>query len=256
MSTFDLMFYGLALLATCAALVGALAGDLRRASTGLLVVRAAMAALSVLLGLIAVAAAQVAVALATIALERRSRRGGSEDVLTADAPPRRWRAALPVLALFVLASRAVLMARWPILAAAPPAPVVVVALPLATVGFPHCIVTALLVWSIGLFACTARRTADGIGIGVAIMGTAAVLAVVAISRFVSGAEEGRLLAVLVVGLSALPPWLAVLLRRAASPPASSSLHPEHDPGSTGARLAGTLSAVVAAIAVALLAVAW
>jgi len=279
MSVADLLFCVLALTALTGAMVAALWPGLRRAAWALLIAAGALALLSGLLGAwqVAVLQACVVVAAATGLGYLATQQGVSQDAEDAsadpqsaspkaasaspdaeaelpdpardgqaahdrvgvhkahhaeDAPQRLWASVAVVLAFVVLISRAVLMARWPLLEKSRV---------VSMVGLPHVLLAGLSLFSIGLLAAITRRSAAGIAIGVALMTEGAVLALVAVSHFVAGSEDGTMLAALVVVLAAVA--------------ASIGLHHERLKAGVpeSGRVADGLLTVVAAVTLALLA---
>jgi len=253
----DLLFYLCALVALTGALSSALRHDLRRAARSLLAAAAAVTALLALLGAPLVAALLGAVVVAAfVVLQRKGVSisipgpgpdmegvAGSQD--EASAPTGRVRAALLVLAFLVIASRVVLMARWPLLAV-PAAPRAVTWLP--AVSLPHYLVTALVLFGIGVFAAITRRTAAGVGMGIALMHAAVAVGIAAEAHFVGGGSEVQLLVALVVAFAAASAMAAASL-------GSRSGDFAHD-SDAAKRIATGISTVMVGLTLALLAGAW
>ena len=242
----DAFFYLLALAAVAGSLSAALAPGLRRAAWSLVFVSGTLAGLFALLGAPVVATLQAGVVIAAAAaLEHFAPRhsGGEATATATDAPVRLWRATLPVLALLVLLARAVLMARWPLSAAASASRATARAafFGLPAVGLAHYLVTALLLFSIGLLASVTRRSVAGVAVGIQLMSGAAVLAIVAFAHSVGDGSDARMLAALVVAVSALR--CAVVARAGAI----------ESPSIAAQRLAGALATVLAGLTLALLA---
>jgi len=111
----------------------------------------------------------------------------------------RVRAALLVLAFFVIALRAVLIVRWPLLAVPTSAPGTAASVAwIPAVSLPHYLVTVLVLFCVGVFAAVTRRSASGIGMGIALMHAAVAVGLCAAARFVGGGSDMEALAVTAV----------------------------------------------------------
>lgn len=153
---------------------------------------------------------------------------------------RRAPAVVLLAAFFVLVLRALLIARWPLPSSGSAAAAV---LPTA-LSLPHFLVTALVLFCLGMFAAATRRSVAGVEVGIRVMVGAVALTLVAFSCFVVGGEEGGTLAGLLVAIAAV--WRVVGRHFLGN---SSPLSDR----STSERVGTTLLAMVAGVALLLLA---
>lgn len=153
----------------------------------------------------------------------------------------RLRSAGVVAAFLVIVARALLMARWPLAAESASGPVA-----FAAVGLLHFLLAALVLFCAGWFAAMTQRRLSGITAGFAMSLVAAALAFASAGRFVGGAAEANVLAAVVVVAVASPLLLGARF--------VASWNAGTDDVAEGA--GATLSFVLAAVALALLAGAW
>jgi len=194
-----------------AALAAAFLADTRRGASALYVCGLALAALLAMLGAFAAAVLQAVVVLVAATLQRRSgqlARESTDPMATRDqarTPLARSSGGVTlVLAFFVLAAHALLIARWPL------DPVSAAASPQHT-SLSHYVFASLLLFTIGMLAIVLQRSTRAAWVGVVLMSGASVLAIAAVARFVGGAGDGRLLAALVVVMSSVAPLVGIRL---------------------------------------------
>lgn len=132
-------------------------------------------------------------------------RARADESAVATVSAGRLPAVLLAAAFLVMAVRAVLMVRWPLLASdatstsgAWPGPA----------GLPHHLVVALVLFTVGLFAAATGRGPRAVGRGLTVMLVAAAVALASVVRFVGGQGDENLLVMLVVAASAATTWLS------------------------------------------------
>jgi hypothetical protein len=242
----DVVFYVLSLAAVGAALASALRADLSKAG------KAALAEGAALAGLLGLASAPAVAALAGlgIVLGYAAMTRGVEEPAAAEAAfddaatlAGRLRTAALVAAFFIVTARSVLIVSWPF--AHLPTRTAAAAAPVA---LAHFLVVSLLLVSIGFFAVISRRTIAGVGLGLASASGGAALALASVSRFVGSSGEAAQLAALVVVFAAGAALIAVRAMGGGRDFVRSS--------DTAWNVAGSLSAVLAGVTLALLATAW
>jgi hypothetical protein len=240
----DFLFYFLSLTAVGAALVSAIRADLSRAADAALVGGAAVA------GLLGLASAPLPASLlgacvfAGYAARSRARQLAEPALDSASTLPSRLRAAALVAAFFAIAVRTVLIVRWPFAEAGRGA----AQAGLPAVALTHFVVVSLVLVAIGFYAAIVRRSVAGVGLGLAAATAAVVLMLASASRFVGEAGDASHLAA-VVAVFAAATGMATL--RVAS--GCGDLLRSSD---AAWRVAGSLQAVLAGVALALLATAW
>jgi NADH:ubiquinone oxidoreductase subunit K len=245
LTSHDFLFYAFSAVAIAAALACALRADLARAATAALVGGAAM---TVLLGLAAapVPATLVgACVLAGYTTWQRSDALPQPAVDDASTLASRLRSAALVAAFFAIAARSILIVRWSFVETAPH-PVSFAGLP--PVSLTHYLIVALVLFAIGLFAAISRRTVAGVGLGLAHVAVATVLALASVSRFVGDSGEAAGLAAL-AAVAAMAAGAATIRVAAAAGDLLRS-------SDAAWRVAGSLSTVLAGLTLALLATAW
>jgi hypothetical protein len=241
---YDVLFYLFSLTAVGAALVSAIRADLSRAVGAALVGGTAVA------GLLGLAAAPLpatlvgACVVAAYAARRRAVAAAEPAFDAASTLASRLRAASLVAAFFAIAVRAVLIVSWPFAEAGRGATLA----GLPPVALTHFVVVALVLVAIGFYAAIVRRSVAGVGLGLATASAAVVLMLASVSRFVGEAGEAVHLAA-VAAVFAAATGVAVL-RTASS---CGDLLRSSD---TAWRVAGSLQALLAGVALALLATAW
>ncbi|MFN2375452.1 MAG: hypothetical protein ABR538_02870 [Candidatus Binatia bacterium] len=236
----DLLFWLLSVVALAAALAPAWTADRLRSVRALGVTGLAVAGLFALLGAWLAAALLAASTAGGLLLSRGAAAGPGTGQATASA---RLRSAAVVVAFLVVVARALLMARWPLAAVTTTGPAA-----FAAVGLLHFLLAALVLFGAGWLAAMTQRRLSGIAAGAATGVVSAALAVAASGRFVGGAAEANLLAAVVVALVAT----AVFLAARFVPSWKDAIADDGVAEDAG----GTLSLVLAAVALALLAGAW
>jgi hypothetical protein len=254
-SAHDVVFYALSLAAVGAALVAGRTAGLSKACKAGLIEGAALAGLLGLASAPAAAALTGSCVVLGYAAMKRSERGTAAGVEPAtfasrDAPlddaatlASRLRTAALVTAFFVIAARSVLIVSWPFAHAAPRA---AAAIPSAALA--NFLVVSLLLVSIGFFSAISRRTVAGVGLGLLGASGGVALALASASRFVASGGEAAPLAALVVVIAAGATAITVRAAGGGGDLARSS--------DTAWNVAGSLSAVLAGVTLALLATAW